>query len=342
MRLILLTLISALSVVFMGWMCINVATKDPNPAIFYSLIGAFIVGVFTCRFVLVVNESKMAKYPSSKCEIAVSTLSFWSYASLVTICERGSVCTESMIQQEEEEGSPRVGPSAGASETVVGRVDKKGLTKLLSEVYRYLMIFAACMVCLAHGSNDVANAISPLLVVLGDEGIETSWAYYLGGAGISLGLLILGYKVMETVGKNVIILDFQKGYCCQFATATSIILGTNYGLPLSTTHCMVGSLAGIVIASKLSVVKRAYNIDDQSPATVTEVYASGYDDVAATQSEKNATSGETADKVAPVKDENSAFNKKTVYKILFFWALTVPVATIVSYSVTALLLINAA
>ena len=285
MRLILLTLISALSVVFMGWMCINVSTKDPNPAIFYGLIGAFIVGIFTCRFVLVVNESKMAKYPSSKCEIAVSTLSFWSYASLVTICERGSVCTESMIQQEEEEGSPRVGPSAGASETVVGRVDKKGLTKLLSEVYRYLMIFAACMVCLAHGSNDVANAISPLLVVLGDEGIEDSWAYYLGGAGISLGLLTLGYKVMETVGKNVIKLDFQKGYCCQFATATSIILGTNYGLPLSTTHCMVGSLAGIVIASKLSVVKRAYNIDDQSPATVTEVYASGYADVAATQSE---------------------------------------------------------
>ena len=91
---------------------------------------------------------------------------------------------------------------------------ENSLSKLLSEVYRYLMIFAACMVCLAHGSNDVANSISPLIVVLNDESIESSWAYYLGGAGISLGLLILGYKVMETVGKDVIKLDFQKGYCC--------------------------------------------------------------------------------------------------------------------------------
>lgn len=70
------------------------------------------------------------------------------------------------------------------------------------------MLFAACMVCLAHGSNDVANSISPLIVVLNDENIESAWAYYLGGAGISLGLLILGYKVMETVGKDVIKLDF--------------------------------------------------------------------------------------------------------------------------------------
>ena len=83
-----------------------------------------------------------------------------------------------------------------------------GINKLVSEVYRYLMVFAACMVCLAHGSNDVANAISPLVVVLGDAGIVTTWAYYLGGAGIALGLLILGEKVMETVGKNVILLDY--------------------------------------------------------------------------------------------------------------------------------------
>jgi PiT family inorganic phosphate transporter len=149
------------------------------------------------------------------------------------------------------------------------------------------MIFAACMVCLAHGSNDVANSISPLIVVLNDETLESSWAYYLGGAGISLGLLILGYKVMETVGKDVIKLDFQKGYCCQFATATSIILGTNYGLPLSTTHCMVGSLAGIVIASKLSVVKRAYKIEDRTIADqeVAFTQSSEFSDVASAKTD---------------------------------------------------------
>ncbi len=73
-----------------------------------------------------------------------------------------------------------------------------------------------------------------------------------------LGLLTLGFKVMETVGKNVIKLDFFKAFACQFATANSIILGSRLGLPLSTTHCMVGSLFGIVLANKIEMVKRTY------------------------------------------------------------------------------------
>ena len=75
------------------------------------------------------------------------------------------------------------------------------------------MVASACMVCLAHGSNDVANSISPLLVVLRLEGIDSSWAYQLGGLRIALGLVCLGSRVIETVGKNVIELDFFKGFC---------------------------------------------------------------------------------------------------------------------------------
>ena len=88
------------------------------------------------------------------------------------------------------------------------------ILELEREAYRYLLIISACLVCLAHGSNDVANAISPLLVELNITGLNKSWAYWMGGIGISLGLLTLGYKVMETVGKNVIKLDFYKGYAC--------------------------------------------------------------------------------------------------------------------------------
>jgi len=65
---------------------------------------------------------------------------------------------------------------------------------------------------------------------------------------------------METVGKNVIKLNFVKGFCAQFATAIAIIIGSLLGLPLSTTHCMVGSLLGIVAAEKLKCVKYAYVI----------------------------------------------------------------------------------
>jgi len=68
------------------------------------------------------------------------------------------------------------------------------------------------MVCMGHGSNDVANSISPLLQVLSDDGDNLEYAYLVGSTGIALGLLVLGYKVMETVGKKVVKLDFAKGF----------------------------------------------------------------------------------------------------------------------------------
>lgn len=76
---------------------------------------------------------------------------------------------------------------------------------------------------------------------------------------------------METVGKNVIKLDFYKGFACQFATATCIILGTRLGIPLSTTHCMVGSLFGIVICNKVEMVKRTYvNLNFERPTNTSQ------------------------------------------------------------------------
>jgi PiT family inorganic phosphate transporter len=69
---------------------------------------------------------------------------------------------------------------------------------------------------------------------------------------------------METVGKKVIKLNFVKGFCAQFATAVSVIIGSMLGLPLSTTHCMVGSLLGIVAAEKLNFVKFAYLDETQT------------------------------------------------------------------------------
>ena len=69
---------------------------------------------------------------------------------------------------------------------------------------------------------------------------------------------------METVGKKVIKLNFVKGFCAQFATAVSVIIGSMLGLPLSTTHCMVGSLLGIVAAEKLKFVQFSYLDETQS------------------------------------------------------------------------------
>ena len=71
---------------------------------------------------------------------------------------------------------------------------------------------------------------------------------------ISLGLIILGKKVMDTVGKDIVKLDFIKGFSSQISTGLCVCLGSSFGIPLSTTHCMVGALAGVVYAGKTNLV----------------------------------------------------------------------------------------
>ena len=83
---------------------------------------------------------------------------------------------------------------------------------LTCEVYRFLMILSAFLVCLSHGSNDVANAISPLLVLMKADGRDDRWSYLVGSGGIAAGLAIFGKRVIETVGKDIVLLDFQKGF----------------------------------------------------------------------------------------------------------------------------------
>lgn len=122
-----------------------------------------------------------------------------------------------------------------------------------------MMVGASFSVSLAHGANDVANSISPLLEVLQMDNYNDNTAYLIGGVGLGLGLLLLGKNVMETVGKKVVVLDFPKGFAAQYATATTVIMGTILGLPLSTTHCAVGSLFGIIVANKNNTVAAVYD-----------------------------------------------------------------------------------
>ena len=130
--------------------------------------------------------------------------------------------------------------------------------QITTEIYRYMMVFSAALMCLSHGSNDVANGISPLIVVMRQEQSHDNWSKLIGSIGITMGLLLFGRLVMESVGKEIVVLDFQKGFASQFSTAAAVTLGSSLGIPLSTTHCMIGSLAGIYFGAKLSPVKKIY------------------------------------------------------------------------------------
>lgn len=165
------------------------------------------------------------------------------------------------------------------------------------------MVLSAFLVCLSHGSNDVANAISPLIVVLRNEGMQNQVSFLIGSAGIALGLFISGKHVMETVGEKIVQLDFQKGFSAQFATATSICLGSSFGLPLSTTHCMIGAMGGIYVASFTESVNRVYWLKDKQS-----------------------------------KESEGKINGATIKKILFWWGITIPVALFFTSFITYILL----
>jgi len=109
----------------------------------------------------------------------------------------------------------------------------------------------------AHGSNDVANGIGPLAAVFsivssGGEVMQHSnmpiWILFLGGTGIVAGLVTLGYRVMLTVGKKITELTPSRGFCAELAAASTVVLASRTGLPVSTTHILVGAVLGVGLA----------------------------------------------------------------------------------------------
>ncbi|MEE2664946.1 MAG: inorganic phosphate transporter [Myxococcota bacterium] len=127
----------------------------------------------------------------------------------------------------------------------------------VERVFVVLQILTACAVAFAHGSNDVANAIGPLAAIATalQEGGELAhkapvapWMLAVGGAGIVVGLATWGYRVMETVGKKITELTPSRGFAAELAAATTIVLASRMGIPVSTTHTLVGAVLGVGLA----------------------------------------------------------------------------------------------
>ena len=138
-----------------------------------------------------------------------------------------------------------------------------GLQKQFSEtenVFKYLQILTAFYVAFAHGSNDVANAVGPLAAVVAilKDGqvhmkvVMPTWILGLGGGFIVFGLLVWGAKVMATVGEKITELTPSRGFAATFGAATVVLICSKMGLPISTTHTLVGSVIGVGLARGLA------------------------------------------------------------------------------------------
>jgi len=133
----------------------------------------------------------------------------------------------------------------------------------VEKAFAPMMIFTACAMAFAHGSNDVANGIGPLAAVAslvksgGEVGQSTAlplWILALGGIGIVFGLVTLGYRVMRTIGNDITDLTPTRGYCATLAAAITVVLASKTGLPVSTTQIAVGAVMGVGFTSGLAAV----------------------------------------------------------------------------------------
>ena len=127
----------------------------------------------------------------------------------------------------------------------------------VEKVFGVMMIFTACSMAFAHGSNDVANAVGPLAAVVsvihtgGEIAGQTTmppWVLLLGAAGIVIGLATWGYKVMATIGTHITELTPSRGFAAELAAASTVVLASGTGLPISTTHTLVGAVLGVGLA----------------------------------------------------------------------------------------------
>ena len=132
----------------------------------------------------------------------------------------------------------------------------------VEKIFRKLQIVTSCYVAFAHGANDVANAIGPVAAiiplattgVLGDKVEVPMWLLAIGGIGISIGCMTWGRRVMKTVGSRITSLTNTRGFSVDFGAATTVLIASKLGLPISTSHTVVGAVIGVGLARGLEAV----------------------------------------------------------------------------------------
>ena len=142
------------------------------------------------------------------------------------------------------------------------KADKKFHYANVERIFAVLMVFTASAMAFAHGSNDVANAVGPMAAVIStaqtgmiaSKSALPAWVLLVGGIGIVIGLATFGYKVIATVGKKITELTPSRGFAAEIAAAGTVVLASFTGIPISTTHTLVGAILGVGFARGIGAI----------------------------------------------------------------------------------------
>ena len=141
--------------------------------------------------------------------------------------------------------------------------DEQNRFHSVEQVFAILMVFTACSMAFAHGSNDVANAVGPLAAIAstvqsgGEIAAKSAmpwWILLIGGAGIVVGLATYGWRVIQTVGRKITELTPSRGFAAELGAAATVVFASATGLPISTTHTLVGAVLGVGMARGIAAL----------------------------------------------------------------------------------------
>ncbi len=133
----------------------------------------------------------------------------------------------------------------------------------MERIFSVLMVITAAAMAFAHGSNDVANAIGPLAAIygviesggiIGSKAALPAWVLLVGGGGIIFGLITYGHKVIATIGSGITQLTPSRGFAATLAAATTVVISSGTGLPVSTTQVLVGAVLGVGLARGMAAL----------------------------------------------------------------------------------------
>ena len=222
------------------------------------LIGAFIGIIASLIAAVLVKRIPI----SSKTKLLSSPFQMVSIEKAIKHMQRTKLSSTGTLQQEAENILSQV---KKLKQKVKQESDMSYLTSDYAKVEKmfvYLQIISACLIAFAHGANDVANAIGPVSAVveviqnkalIPNVGIPV-WILFLGGIGIVIGLATWGWRVIETIGKKITELTPTRGFSAEFGAAITILLASKMGLPISTTHALVGAILGVGMARGMSAL----------------------------------------------------------------------------------------
>lgn len=229
----------------------------------FSMTIGFIMFKIIIRFVLSHNDAFPAALRLSPVFIGVAV--FVVVMSFLFKTPLGSAMAVGDITALLVAGVIGIAGGFGGRSLLIRYFSRQKTAKDPELIFRIIQVGTSCYVALALGANDVANAIGPLaliyfLTTTGEVGAQIPVPFYLllfGGVGIAIGIAMGGARVIQTVGTRITSLTNTRGYSVDFAAATTVLLASKFGLPVSTTHAAVGGVMGVGMARGLEAVNFA-------------------------------------------------------------------------------------